>query len=213
MGLDRPRSCLPKVLIDNTEAQAIHLRLLAGDPTASYDCVVFWQPILERHLNANYAPVYRRDPQMIEAAALEAIFNYTAAPYKYNPERSGLGTYMQLSARGDLLNALSREKTESAKASSLDAVELFVSDGKNLEESALERIDAGALWEKVMLEITEPLDRQVLVLMLTGERTTAAFADVLGVSYRPETEQKAIVKRCKDRLSKRLTRLGDHIRG
>jgi RNA polymerase sigma-70 factor (ECF subfamily) len=82
-----------------------------------------------------------------------------------------------------------------------------------MENDTVERVDAAALMERVMEEITDPMDRRILALMLQGERATAAYATVLGIQAAPEQEQKSIVKRHKDRISKRLERLGESIRG
>jgi hypothetical protein len=51
-------------------------------------------------------------------------------------------------------------------------------------------------------------ERRVLALMLDGERSSAAYAQVLGITGLPAAEQEREVKRAKDRIKKRLEREG-----
>lgn len=192
---------------------ALHLRLIAGDKAALDECVVRWLPELVQRLTYRNPSVAARDDQLLASAALDALFDYTLEPHKYDPERSSLGYYLFNAAQKDLINALAREKTQSRQASSINLVEFSLPDRNNLENDTVERVDAAALMEHVMEEITDPLDRRMLALMLQGERTTAAYATVLGIEDLPDHEQKVIVKRHKDRISKRLERLGESIRG
>ena len=48
----------------------------------------------------------------------------------------------------------------------------------------------------------------VLFLMLEGERDTASFAEVMGISDLDTAVQRREVKKIKDRIIKRLQRLG-----
>jgi hypothetical protein len=51
-----------------------------------------------------------------------------------------------------------------------------------------------------------PTDRQMLELMLKGERHYAPYAEALGIGDRPELEQREAVGRAKDRIGRRLRR-------
>lgn len=192
---------------------ALHLQLVAGDKTASDECVVRWLPNLIRRLSSRNPVIAARDEQLIAAAALDTLFDYTLNPDKYDPERASLGYYLFNAAQRDLINALAREKTQRRDAISIHSVEFFLPGGNKFEEEIIGRVDAAALMERVMEEITDPLDRHMLALLLQGERTTAAYTKVLNIDHLPEHEQKAIVKRHKDRISKRLERLGESIHG
>ncbi|MBF6613647.1 MAG: hypothetical protein IVW55_11015 [Chloroflexi bacterium] len=197
----------------NAADLALHLRLIAGDKTAPDECVVRWLPELIQRLTYRNPSVAARDEQLIAAAAIDALFDYTLDPQKYDPERSSLGYYLFNAAQKDLLNALAREKTQSRQANSIHLVEFSLPDRNNMENDTIKKVDAEALMDLVMEEITDPLDRRMLALMLQGERATSAYAAALGIQDRPEHYQKVVVKRHKDRISKRLERLGDIIRG
>jgi hypothetical protein len=58
----------------------------------------------------------------------------------------------------------------------------------------------------------DPVDQQLIDLMIKGERRTEAFAKVLGIVDMEVIQQRKIVKQRKDRLKKRLTRLGVSLR-
>jgi hypothetical protein len=62
--------------------------------------------------------------------------------------------------------------------------------------------------EGLMNLLQDPKDRQILALRLEGERRTAVFAEILGVSHLPMEVQRREVKRAKDRIDKILRRKG-----
>ncbi len=49
-------------------------------------------------------------------------------------------------------------------------------------------------------------ESKALELLLDGERKTAVFAEALGIGHLPTTDQRAEVKRVKDKLKKRIQR-------
>lgn len=61
-------------------------------------------------------------------------------------------------------------------------------------------------WKQVMAIAPDTQERDVLVLMLFGERETDAFAEALGLAHLTAIEQANEVKRVKDKLKKRLQR-------
>jgi hypothetical protein len=54
----------------------------------------------------------------------------------------------------------------------------------------------------------DPVDRRLAALVLDEERRTGPYATVLGIQDAPLEEQRRTVKRQKDRIKKRLSRLG-----
>ena len=59
-------------------------------------------------------------------------------------------------------------------------------------------------------ELTDE-DQQMLLLMLEGVRDSEQYAAVMGISQWDTGEQRAEVKRAKDRLTKKLSRFGSKI--
>jgi RNA polymerase sigma-70 factor, ECF subfamily len=196
--------------MNNAADLTLHLRLIDGDKSAPDDCVTRWLPELTRRLSMSFNEVAQRDEHIIIDAVLETLMEYTSKPGKYDPQRASLATYLTQAAKRDLMNALSREKTHGRGAISIDSVEQWLPDRNNsFEERVADKAEAQAILEIVLSKITEPEERSVLMLLLHGERAIAEYAKALKIEHLPEQEQKAIVKRHKDRISKRLERLGE----
>jgi RNA polymerase sigma-70 factor (ECF subfamily) len=198
----------------NSDADlALHMRLAARDPVAPHDCVVRWLPDLINWLSARFASVASRDMHLIESAALDALFDYTRNPHKYDPGKSSICTYLRMSAHRDLLNTLKRYRTQSRNAISLEFVEDYHPDGNNdIEEQVVRRVDAQVIIDRIRKIFSDPVDQRLICLILMGERSTDVYAKVLGIQHLPSLEQqKRIVKQHKDRINKRLERLGDLI--
>lgn len=197
-------------------SKQIRQRLLEGDPTAPSELALAYLDRLVHRLHVRFPEVVDHD--MLEDAAVDAILNYTEHPSRFNPSKSSLATYLEMSARGDLLNALDREARRRKREVPLEVVEQR-GPGRNIlvREDELERTDleyAGTgpagpdLMNRMLESITDPRDQQLLQLMLNGERKTRAFAAVLDLEENDESEMRRAVKRHKDRLKKRLQRLG-----
>lgn len=201
------------------QAHQLHQRLLQGDPLAPAELVETFMEELVRRLRARARPL--RDDDLILDASTDTLLAYAQQPTKFDPAKSSLLTYLTMSAYGDLLNMLAREYRKKKREIPLEDVEHSLSVGNNMVEEAedevLERygistIEKALLLRRVVEEFPDPVDRQLLNLMLSGERKTTAYSAVLGIQDSDRGEQKQIVKRHKDRLTKRLQRLGGKFR-
>jgi RNA polymerase sigma factor (sigma-70 family) len=193
------------------EGLALHLRLLEHDPVAPSDlCDGYLRPLvaaLENEL------IFRHvDPHLPQEAAEEALINYLKTPQKYNPAQRQLDKYLYRAARCDLLNLWRRERRHEHIPWS--AVELGPEVGnvwgREKEPAAAIEEREEAEWQEAWLRSLEASfsapERRVLRLMLTGERSQAAFAEALGITALAPAEQELHVKRAKDRIKKRLQR-------
>ncbi len=195
---------------------AIHARLLAGDRSARADAAVAYLNLLRQRLQARYPGI--RDPSLLDDAAADALLDFLEHPERFDPTRSDLFRYLLMSARGDLRNALDKERRREAKGISLLPVEEVEDVRNQIQEDHEEMLDAlgvDTLEElRTLTEgaITDPVDRRILELMLEGERDTAVFAEVLGLKDADPHEQEREVKRHKDRIKVRLKRLGERLR-
>lgn len=205
--------------------RSLHERLLAGDPLASADVAEHYLPLVVTRLRRVNPSI--RDPHLIEMAAIDAIFSYIRRPQQYDPDRLPLERYLDMSASGDLKNALQAETRRARRSTSLDsdtatAVEVSQRAGNDsVEEQVLKRLGQSqpngishqeALW-MVAREFPNPADRQILILMLENERATRTYAPLLNVEGLPVEEQRREVKRAKDRIGKRLQRLRARLNG
>ena len=58
-----------------------------------------------------------------------------------------------------------------------------------------------------MAAVADPVDRQLLALIVDGDTSTAAAAEVLGICDRSVGEQQQLVKQNKDRVKAQVKRL------
>lgn len=196
--------------------EQVHQRLLEGDPTAPSEVILAYLGLLTRRLRQRFPDV--RDETIVQDAATDALIQYVQSPRRFDPAKSGLASYLTMAARGDLLNALARERRRAARQVPLEAVAEAALPGNTLgeDESAgsaeEDRMAASQLMHHVLQQVTDPRDREMLKLMLDGERKTTCYAGLLQIEDCSKAEQRRIVKRHKDRLKKRLQRLGVRLR-
>lgn len=188
------------------ELTGAHERLLADDPTASADLF----RMAHRPLAAT---VYRQHRAMgitwedaIDLAT-DAIVEHVRNPSRYDAKLSGIPTYLAMIAKRDALN-LARSRAASEK-NRTRFVELTLIDGNKGVESELSRVDA----ERIVRDhgheiIREDGDDVVLRLFLSGEDSTEEYARALGLDYLTEGQQRRLVKQRRDKIEKRLQRLG-----
>jgi RNA polymerase sigma-70 factor, ECF subfamily len=194
--------------LDRSAERALHARLLSEDPVAPSELAQLFLPKLLTRLRRSARTV---DPHLVETVAIDSLLHLASRPDRYDPERSSLLAYLHLDALGDLRNLLRKEARQTQRRVPLEVVELSPS-GRNLKVGpdndpatlvvqGMERAALAALYQDF-----EPADREVVQLMAEGERRTELFAQIIGVSHLAPKEQARAVKKCKDRLLKRLQR-------
>jgi DNA-directed RNA polymerase specialized sigma24 family protein len=203
-----PLSPLPE------DGRSLHQRLCEGDKVAvSEFAAAYLQPLgswLESH-NRD------ADPHLCWEAAGEAILTLLKDPSRFDPKRSELFAFLCMSARGDFLNALRREKRQCRGQERLSDVELSPDGGKYLgrvdDPSLRLRIAEGSdgvlspADAAVRAELGGP-ERVAFDLMIQGVRKHGEFAQALGLTDRPDEVQRREVKRFKDKMTKRRKRAG-----
>jgi RNA polymerase sigma-70 factor (ECF subfamily) len=192
----------------------IHDRMLAGDPIASSE-------LAHEVLDPLAAALKRKHPNLaatdlIDDSVTDALMNYIKAPMGYNPSQRGLFGYLLMSAQGDLLNALAKQKRRVSKEASIEDVEVGriarnVRHRDNDQDTG-HGFDSERLLKEIERLFPAPADRQVVQLILSGERATEVFVEVLGLQALNPADQKRQVKRHKDRIKKRLERFGGSLR-
>lgn len=194
-------------MTNNRQAlQQLHNRLRNGDPSAPAE--VF------EHIHRPLSAFVHRQLRSLgldrEAAgdlATDAIVEYVTAPERFNPLRSSLFTYLGMIARRDGLNLLRGRAVATKNFTKL--VELAAAEGNNTDEQDHTAMEAAGIMQRHEHELaTCPEERTVLKLYLAGEKDTEAYAAALGAGQLTAPEQRALVKQYKDRLEKRLSRLG-----
>jgi RNA polymerase sigma-70 factor, ECF subfamily len=179
-----------------------HRRLVSGDPTASAEvCKAILGPLV----GWLYAKRRTTDKELVRDAATDALVDYIKHPDRWNPKRGTLVSYICMAADRDLLNALEKANRRKSREILTGDVEEEDFDRNVSLESEEHSIDSllPALDQKVVSDV----DRQLLVLMLQGERSTNKFAQLLKIEDLPKEEKALRVKQHKDRLKKVIERL------
>ncbi len=189
-----------------TSWETWHAQLLAGDDLASAELAAALRPELVAHLRRRYPR--RADQEWIEDAADDALIAYLLEPEKFDPARASLPAYLKMAAEGDLKNALARQRRREKKIAA--GVELDQLGGKPSQaDDPTWRLIAEELRGELQSLLPDPRDQALLTLLAEGERSTAVFAEALGLADLPREEQRTEVKRHKDRLKKKLQRYGE----
>jgi RNA polymerase sigma-70 factor (ECF subfamily) len=201
-------------LISKEEELSLHRRLVDGDVTASADLATkFLDPLIDWLVEKNSSKVPK---DICIEAAEDALIALVKSPRSFNPDRGmRLFAYLRMSAQGDLRNILRREGRQRQREMGFRNVELSRRAGKYLAEDGdqLRLLEIQEESARVTEQVVSPArhglpeaELRALDLMLEGERKTAVFAEVLGISHLPKKVQRAQVKRLKDKLKKRLER-------
>ena len=196
--------------LESPQLLAIHRRLCDGDRTASDELAeLLLDPLVERI--ARQFP--RADEHAHSQAVADALLDYCARPHQFDEGRGvPLAPFLLMTCRRNMLNLLrgeARRRTREGQAAQMFAtsiVELDPVAGNLLQQE--EGAQLHQQEEGLMNLLQDPKDRQILALRLEGERRTAVFAEILGVSHLPMEVQRREVKRAKDRIDKILRRKG-----
>jgi hypothetical protein len=197
-------------------AKEIHERLLARDLTAPAELAERIFPTLVEALQRANPRV--SDPALIHDAAGDAFLAYIKAPAMFDPARRSLLGYLKMAAQGDLVNALARERRRRRREQAVDDVELVTALGKESHGVQSHAFDSGSpdgasIASKVQARVCELFpdarDREIAELVIAGERSSARFASVLSIEHLPAGELRRVVKLHKDRIKKRIHRLGE----
>lgn len=180
----------------------LHERLVAGDELATAEIAELFMRPLIGNLAAMFPAV--KDHHLIATAVEDALLSYFARPGQFDPSKLTLFKYLRMAARSDLLNSLRRPRIVELTAPDSEHDLEGIRDPADLEDEVMK--GDSPLLREVNELLTNPVDREFFGLMADGERKTAEYARVLGISDRPASEQATVVKRHKDRLKKRLQR-------
>jgi RNA polymerase sigma-70 factor (ECF subfamily) len=143
------------------------------------------------------------DPDLIESAAVDGLLAFFRRPAAYDPARLPLPAYLRMIARRRLINLLKSEGRHHHGRIPWDSVELHPPDRNDPVDDDSPLVSPE---QQAVLDGLSEVERRVLEMVLANERRTPVFAAVLGIADRPLEEQKAEVKRAKDRIKARLNR-------
>ena len=197
---------------------------MKGDPVAPAVISERLYPTLKLHLEKKFPEV---DEDLIITALDDALISYLKHPQTYDPTKKSLVGYLKMAARRDLLNVLDSQQRRRRREVSYDVIQSRSDqtdkDVELLEESS-ELINERELLEKLKTTHYEPerdepertfvlegispgkIDQLLARLVINKVRETVYYSQVLDIVSLPITEQRALVKKHKDRIKKRLER-------
>jgi RNA polymerase sigma-70 factor (ECF subfamily) len=197
-------------MLSEKRQKEIHNRLLENDPTASAELV---EGTLETLIDRLQSKFPSTESELILDAVTDALMSYIKKPSQFDPEKRSLVGYLSMSARGDLLNAFEKIRRRNIREIPLEDVELNPLNGNIIAKSnnLIQSLDAKKISKAIKDLFSNPIDQKLADLIIDGERSTEAFAKVLGIESVSIKEQRREVKRHKDRIKKRLSRYGKNI--
>lgn len=199
------------------QALDIHQRLVQGDPTASVDATeLLLDPLVDRLRTKWPGPEYA---EACHDAAVEVVVAYLTAPARYDPTRSSLLTWLVMQAHGDLINSY-RSPQRAFERDWLVESALLRDDDPDVDASpalgdrapwvdSLPSLEVSTIFAAVREAFPDERDRRLIWLVcIENVHSTEEAAAVLGLTELPPDECSAAVKRHKDRVMRRLRRLG-----
>jgi hypothetical protein len=189
--------------------RALHARLLRGDPTAPSDLAKIYLDPLATWLHQTFP---RDDDAMLESIAIDLMLSLAEHPERYDPDKLSLSSYLRMAARGDVKNERDSARRRAAHHAPLEDVELRppARNSRWANASDLAGRVADALDDERLAAVFEHFagqEREVVELMVDGERRNDVFAEVLGLKAWPRDTRDREVKRVKDRVKKRMQRI------
>lgn len=191
------------------EMQAIHGRVLEGDPSAP---AALLEAIHRPIVGVLMKYFGRRGLKASDAGdlATDAVLEYLRSPHKFDSSRASLFTFLATIAKGDALNRLASLRRDREGARRFVELRQAAGNIENAEPDIL--IDAERILAEFGAELVDDeTDAAVLKLMILGEKNTDAYAVVLGLERSPVAERALAVKQRRDKMEKRLRRLRDRL--
>jgi hypothetical protein len=200
------------------ELLVLHQALLDGDVTAPALLAEQLLPLLGGKLRPAWSGL--TDPQILESAIGFSVAKYLRNPETYDPSGRSLVNYLAMDIDGDVKNELKKRQpvAMSGEVIEQELVEVGIRE-RNLtaEDEALDGLDPFDLPQETVaaarrqLAQLSPRDRELAQLVVDELRSYAVWADKLGITHLPLDDQVREVKRNKDRIKKKLERMGDEI--
>lgn len=184
----------------------VHQRLVGGSRVASRDLfLVALQPLA--NFVAKSQPTLRDDEA--HDIATDAILAYLSNPARCDLGRASLWTYLCMVASSDAIDLFrTRARRAELLRESAEDVAEWSRRANHVADVDIE-IDARRILDMHGHRLaTNGAELRVLKLMLTGEKSSSAFAEALGLAP-DDREAEGLVKQAKDRMRLRLRRLRD----
>lgn len=191
----------------------LHQQILDGEPTAPAKLVEATAgPITGMVIKIVGLTVLDLDDA--KDAATDALIAYLQNPSAYVSQgEASLFTYLLRIAQRRAIDCIRRKKRhKEIFPVSVEEVELESIESEDDFEKTEAALDATTIINRFGTTIVKnAVEEELLRLHLASEKSTDRYAEVLGINNRPIEEQRALVKRHRDRLERRLMRIGERL--
>jgi DNA-directed RNA polymerase specialized sigma24 family protein len=181
--------------------EILHERVVAGEEDALRELIGKMHPSIRLKLRRRFR---RASDDLIADAVEDAIVHYTLKPNSYDPARGvPVFAFLYLAARRNLIDAIKVERRrrhrEQDYADTIPEKGLDHWVGRHNRPLVAVYRDLHAC--------SKVAEREALRVWFAGEHRTGPIATALGLAALPPGHQQKAVKRFKDRIKKRLSRL------
>lgn len=200
------------------EAVLLIHNLLLGTPTAS-------RLLVERYFVPLSIGLHKQFPFMpneaLEDAAHDALVALIQSPQQYDPTRSNLLTYLARIARNKMIDLWEKSQKQTFEIFVGGSVALEQAEENNFHrgqysDNTLLGNESEILPENIIQLINEilpnPIDRQIWDMICDGRQDIGDYAQLLEITHLAVSEQKAEVKRQRERVHKRIRRRQEEFR-
>lgn len=189
--------------VSSERQQSLHDALRAGNPTASAEAFELLLDPLIGLLRTKWPEP--ADAELVRDIAIDSISNYVERPSRFDPARGmSLLSYLKMDADGDLINAHEHRSTAARRMKLVETRE-SARNGQ-VDDYPSDREPTDLTLPQIKAAFPDPRDRQAILLLIAGETTTVAYAEVWGITGTNDEKAKG-VKRNKDRVKARIKRL------
>jgi hypothetical protein len=206
-GAQAERESQPRVL-------GAHHRLLDGDPVASADLYELLLDPLVRALRRRWPDASWAEA--VEDAAIDALVQHIRAPERYDPARASLLGWLVWQANADLINVYRSAQRQFER--NVEILPALRTDDDDAERSldtvggAPDRypvLEDSGMWARIREAFPDRRERELIWrCWVEGERSTEVAAAILGLTGLSVAEEQQQVKNVKDRIKKKLQRMG-----
>ncbi|WP_276348832.1 hypothetical protein [Daejeonella sp. JGW-45] len=204
-----------KIVKATPKELALHQAVTDRSDTALLKLYDLYGESIIRKLKSWYSKLAAKNDDSIPAAVNEAFLGYYNNPATFNPQISSLERFLEMAAERDLKNDIEREKDQEGKENLPDGVELQANFWNSLkkdqtatDQRIIHKETIAAVDQELGLHFKTDQDLTLAKMVLSRERETGPYAEVLEIGELTTEEQKAEVKKHKDRIKKILERHG-----
>jgi hypothetical protein len=189
--------------------RALHERLLHGDRVAAEELARLLLPRLVGEVARRFP---RTDEQIVSDGVIDAVMDYCACPEQFDAGKDvPLERFLANAAWRNVSNLLvgERRRKRREKRAGGEKHEADVAldpSARNIRREEQEQLDQRRA--AILEGLDDPKDKEIMTLVLQGVKDTATYAPLLDVAHLPIRQQRAEVKRRKDRITRFLRRKG-----